>query len=811
MATRERDLVLAPNEFAFISDQTKGNINVYVGPYKTSLANTDQPVIFNKATKCFEDCSLEESTHLFPTAPKGWYVVIKNPSFDNKPPKTGTVSSLIDLKVGHKINIPGPISFALWPGQMGKIIKGHHLKSNQYLMVRVYDEVAAREHFGSAIIEASEEVKKEFAETELAMGKNIIIQGKDVSFYIPPTGMEVVANSNGRYVRDAVTLERLEYCILLNEDGNKRYISGPSVVFPKPTERFISVQGATKFRAYELNEISGIYVKVIEPYTEGDQSYQVGDELFITGKEKMIYFPRREHAIIRYGEQEIHYSVAIPEGEGRYVLNRITGQIRLEKGPSVFLPDPRREVIIRRVLEPYQVELWFPGNHEALEYNKRLKEMLSDQREQNFVLDTDLEAPRSPSRYKGEKKRARRASTDQVQRQTKFTAPRTITLDTKYDGAVTISVWTGYAILVVSKTGERKVISGPQTYSLGYDETLEYMTLSTGTPKTDKNLLKSVYLRVLHNKVSDEVLVETKDLCNVTITLSYRVNFTGDSSLWFNVENYVKFLSEHMRSMLRNSVKQYGIQEFYSNSIQILRNTILGTSTAEGERPGRLFPENGMHVYDVEVLDVTLGDDIIEELLIEAQHSVVNQTLELEAEQRKYELVKKKESIKQQIRELEIQTKIFELQQELLRQAKQHEYKMLALQNSAKEQQRSLDDQMAEQDKLKSLNDAKLGRKKQDESLRLELERAQAEIRTSELEAEVSAMARRAEAISPDLIAALQSFGDQAMVEKVAESMAPLAILGGESVADILSRLLKGTVLEKAMTIADPTKDSADD
>jgi hypothetical protein len=30
--TRERDLVLAPNEFAFISDQTKGNINVYVGP-----------------------------------------------------------------------------------------------------------------------------------------------------------------------------------------------------------------------------------------------------------------------------------------------------------------------------------------------------------------------------------------------------------------------------------------------------------------------------------------------------------------------------------------------------------------------------------------------------------------------------------------------------------------------------------------------------------------------------------------------------------------------------------------------------------
>ena len=60
-------------------------------------------------------------------------------------------------------------------------------------------------------------------------------------------------------------------------------------------------------------------------------------------------------------------------------------------------------------------------------------------------------------------------------------------------------------------------------------------------------------------------------------------------------------------------------------------------------------------------------------------------------------------------------------------------------------------------------------------------------------------MARRAEAITPDLIAALQSFGDQAMVEKVAESMAPLAILGGESVSDIISRLIKGTVLENAL------------
>ena len=72
--SRERDLVLAPNEYAYISDQTKGNINAYVGPYKTSLANTDQPVFFDERSKRFERCSLEQATKIFATAPEGWYI-----------------------------------------------------------------------------------------------------------------------------------------------------------------------------------------------------------------------------------------------------------------------------------------------------------------------------------------------------------------------------------------------------------------------------------------------------------------------------------------------------------------------------------------------------------------------------------------------------------------------------------------------------------------------------------------------------------------------------------------------------------------
>lgn len=61
----QRDLVLAPNEFAYILDETKGFINVYVGPNKTSLANTDKPVVFDGAQKKFVRVPLEASIQNF--------------------------------------------------------------------------------------------------------------------------------------------------------------------------------------------------------------------------------------------------------------------------------------------------------------------------------------------------------------------------------------------------------------------------------------------------------------------------------------------------------------------------------------------------------------------------------------------------------------------------------------------------------------------------------------------------------------------------------------------------------------------------
>jgi major vault protein len=808
---RERDLILAPNEYAFIADETKGNINAYVGPYKTSLANTDQPVVFNAQSKRFEKCGLEAATQSFAVAPVGWYLVLKNPTKDAAHPRTGAINNLVELEVGRKVNLPGPAAFALWPGQMVRVIQGHSLRSNQYLIVRVYDEEAAKANWKNAVIKPQGQADEPVADTpvpDLTMGQQLVIKGTDVSFYIPSTGIEVVADPNGSgFVREAVTLERLEYCILLDEDGNKSYLQGPAVVFPSPTQAFVERGGAKKFRAIELNENSGIYIKVIAPYQdERGSKYDIGAEQFITGKDQMIYFPRQEHAVIKYGDHTIHYAVAIPAGEARYVLDRNTGNIRLQRGPSIYLPDPRREVIVRRILDSRHVALWYPGNAEALAHNQRLAAMQAAGG-RDFLEAVPSQAPQA-ALSKREKASSEYAGDDFNRGQT-FTPPRMIVLDTRYDGAVAVSVWTGYAVLVVSKSGERKVIVGPNTYMLEYDEILQTVELSTGTPKTDDRLERTVYLRVLYNKVSDVVEAETADLVSVRIRLSYRVNFEGDPQRWFNVENYVKFLTEHLRSLLRAAIKQRTIQAFHPQVARDVRDVVLGTQGEGGKRPGRLFEENGMRVYDVEVLDVQIGDDKIAGLLIGAQHAVVEQTLTLDGERRRLEQTRERELINQGINTVEASTRVLKLDLQRAELDKVHAYDTAKLDGELDTRKRKLDAERLEQEALDAVHDAKLARSQRSTAFELDTEEKRLAQRLRELEAEVKAVAGKASAISPDLIAALQSFGDQALAEKMAESMAPLAILGGESVVDVLARLLRGTKLANVLqaTAADDDED----
>lgn len=855
---RANDMILAPNEYAFISDETKGEVNVFVGPNKTSLANTDRPVAFDNKTKRFVNRDLTGATQTFQTAPEGWYVVLKNPAEQDKHPSSSGKLSTPILRVGKKVNISGPASFALWPGQMARVIQGHNLRSNEYLLVRVYDEEAAKENWKKAVIktqegssggeggdqkanEGAKPTKKSQSdqaktldmpsEKDLTMGKLFVIRGTDVSFYIPSTGIEVVpetVDGKERFVREAVTLELLEYCLLLDQDGNKRYVHGPAVVFPRPTEKFVDAPikssperaKAKKFRAQELTPNSGIHIRVIADYTEEDGTERkTGDELFITGKEQTIYYPRKEHATIKYGEQELHYGVAIPIGEARYVLNRLTGDIRLVAGPQIFLPDPRREVIAQRALPLGLCALLYPDNQTALEINAaRLgiedqdisaggggEALLNASMSSNYESYGATSAVVTPDTTRRVMIRgaSKALPGDSFDRKNKFTAPRSVVLNTKYDGAVTTELWNGYAMLLVRKNGDRRVVQGPGSYMLEYDESPQTITLSTGKPKTTDQLYRTVFLLTRANKVSDIIEVETKDYCKLNVKLSYRVNFEGDNpEKWFAVDNYVKFLCDHMRSKLRSALQRMTIKEFYSNSVAILRDIVLGAQAADGKpRSGTAFEENNMRIYDVEVLSVALQDKDIEKQLVQAQRDAISNTLLLESEERKLSFIQQSESYKRQVAETNAETrrKTLELQAETAKIQLAHDLAQIeaAAQTQAANAQNEVEATKARGD-IAALELQRTVTKRETE---IALDKKAQETRLAMLQAEVQAVVDKAKAVSPDLVAALSAFGERAMVEKVAQSMAPLSIIGGDSVIDVLRKLLEGTNLAKQLSL----------
>ena len=806
---RQRDLVLAVNEFCFLQSKTNGAIKTYTGPITMTISAQEALVVFNPKTKQFEETQdFNKAKQLFTSAPEGWYVVLKNPTADNNHPEAGKAANSPDLAIGRKINISGPCSFSLYPGQMAKTVQGHRLRSNQYLLARVYDADAAETSKGSATIVDAEGKEVETKTEKYFVGQLLVIKGTEVSFYMPPTGIEVlpVGGRGNEYVRDAITLERLEYAILKDEDGEKRYVHGPAVVFPKPTETFVeSPKGGSIFRALELSPISGIYIKVIADYKdEKGVEHPTGEELFITGNDQMIYYPRPEHAMIQYDGKYMHHAIAIPEGEGRYILNRLTGEIKTVKGPQMYLPDPRKEVVVKRKLSAKECELFYPGNTEVLKYNDDLNEKITEKLARKGMADaiTDtINCAYSTSNQLDTL--AIFEANANISRGVSYTKPRTITLDTKYDGVVAINVWTGYAVNVVSKTGSREIVVGPQTRLLNYDETLESMSLSTGRPKTTDNLLHTAYLRVENNKISDLINVQTKDYVDVQIKVSYCVDFLEKyKDKWFNVENYIKYLCDRERSLLKREVKKYTIQEFYENSTDIVRKVVLNISDnaekGDNQREGRFFKENGMLVHDVEVLSVMVEREVAE-ILGAHQEEMIRKNLELTDASARIEVVTKLAEVENTEAELMHKNRLhaLELNKTLEFEKLKQDEEIAAKKRAAAEAAKQAEADM--QKLLNEINEAELARTKAKVEAEIERQESLAAIEKEKQKAYAESVKDIMASIEPGLIEALNAHANADMMTGLGQSIAPYAMANGESVADAINKIVRGTTMESVL------------
>lgn len=845
----QNELVLSPGEYAFTQDLTSGVLKVHTGPTVVNVTGQEYPVNFDTKTLRFKKVNLTEASQQFVTAQQGQYIVLSNPAVDRKQPQVRNKAPAADLNNGQKENIQGPTTFALWPGQSAEVIDGHNLRSNQYLLIRVRDEQLARDNWTKGVIKAITEDASDtqrpanlFAKVpvDLAVGKHYIVRGDQFSFYIPPTGVEVVKESNGNYVRDAVTLERLEYCILIDENGTKRYERGPKVVFPAPTEKFLEqldTKGAKHivFQPIELNKIQGIHVKVISDYKDEftGEEHKEGDELFITGDKTPIYFPRPEHSMVSYDRKHKHFATAVPKGEARYLLERETGEINMVRGPTMLLPDPRSQVIVRRVLTDKQCMLWYPGNLEAQRYNATLRELSrATSSTRGAISEGEVERSkkiRAPvggnADAFGYADRSRTHSetlaigVEEFERSATYTEPRTLTLDTKFSGVPTVDVWTGYAVMVVTLCDDvetrRRVEVGPKRILLEYDETLQPLTLSTGKPKTTDNPISTVYLQVKNNQISDLIAAETKDHVNVQFKVVLRGDFTGEPTKWFDVENYVKLVSDHVRSVVKAAVRQKTIEELYADPTSMLRDAILGVrrklEDGTEARPGMVFSENGFHLGEVELLGFTVGDDRIAKMLDNTQHQVVESNIGLQLAEKKLMLEKRQEEIERERaatksatqkaqQELNADLEKFSVSLEQERVLRNLTLSLERLTAQATELKKKEEALALEQKLLDAKLEGDLARKRISADLDTEIAATQQELYVQKLQAETANVVERFNASSGTFAEALVALNNQQTLVKIAEATGIANYVGGPNLTSILKDVFQGTALENVIT-----------
>lgn len=639
--TRERDILVASNEYAYVQDLTKGDIVLYVGPTKISLSNTERLVDLREGRFVPLRGDDGGGVNAFVTASSSQYIVLENPPKDAGVRPVKGNNSATELLIGRRIVVPGPATFPLWPGQRARVIAGHTLREDQYLLVRCYDAVEGH-----------------------TIGHVYIVRGTDTTYYVPKTGLEVIPQADGTFVR----------------------------------------------LAHRLMKSTGLHLRVAKTFVAGDGDqvppgrYEAGQDVFLSQREG-YFFPTEHLEVVGYVR-----ATPIALGDGIYVRDLATGHIDTVIGPVNYLPDPTRvEVVARSVPEPTR-KLW------------------------NARQETGR--------------------------------------------AVAVTIPSGFAIQVVGR-GQREVVRGPETRILGHDEELEVLELSTGKPKSQERLLRTCFLQMDGNKVSDTLVLKTADHNDVEIAVSYRVSFlpAKDGSLrWFQVKDYVALLCDHAGSLLRAAVRAAPLETFYRSSTEILRGAVLGEKLGTEPRPGRYFDENGMWIYDVEVLDVKILDPEVQELIGDAQRNAIVADVNRRQEMLRLDTERLKE---------EVSRAVYEAQIETLGKAIAHEERRRAFVLAQTESSLRVEStERVERARVEAEAYSVAATAKSDALAReQELERKQ-------IEARVAAFKEQMAAMHPELVATLKTLGNQKLAGELTKNLAPLAILGGESVGDVVERLI---------------------
>ncbi len=585
-----------------------------------------------------------------------------------------------------------------------------------------------------------------------------------------------------RLIRKAVVLGEKEYCVIIDADGKREIKVGPARVFPGPYDQFM-IKGSRNriYDAYELLPQRALWLRVISSISKADllaklprgvalekDSYSPGDELLLTGvstfffpfNEIEVLSPETGEAVVGNDHSRVFIeAIGIDQKSGIYVRDLSTGEARLIRGKQSYLVDPRKEVQITRLVPRDDWNLWIAAG------------------EPHKLTDRPVTTP----------------------------------------WAVSITVPHNTAVLVTSADGQR-VVEGPCVTLLGYEERLTALALSTGTPKSEATPLRTCFLRTTGNRVSDEITVETADFVRISIRVSYSVTFLPEfKERWFNHENYIQVMCDHLRSLVRSRCRTMSLSEIWPQLPAKIRDTILGEKTPEG-RKGRVFLESGASVSEVEVLVSRIEDNEIAELMRRVQTQSV--TLQIGDRQVTEALAsaKLRSDVERQQKELQMAANEREaLLKDLIRRLSHAEALSRVKDEETVARERTALSEAREDLLQKSRLARDLERKTQEAEYIKEEARVRADaqrmLQEAELEkkqrlhdlelaliaAQSSATVAERQAVQRGLIEAMTALGDKILLSEAANNMNLVSLFKGKDVATLLLDVLGGTKVEPTL------------
>lgn len=381
-------------------------------------------------------------------------------------------------------------------------------------------------------------------------------------------------------------------------EGEREIRIGPSVFSLYPGEKIESgVQNE-----FVLTDDDALLLRAQKdaPHPlELSQIMLAGTELLLRGPRK--YIPNKDIII-----KEKRVLVSLAEAQGIYIQNNDTGKVCLVKGPTDFFLESNESLWDKRLTSE---EL------QALGYGKQ------DNNNQNIRSLAGTPRPR-----------------------------------TKESDAVVVDL-EGNEVIYLYDGNVVRVEFGPKTVFLESNERPKVLFISGGVP-IQPNTLRIAKLGLGPDFIRDRLSVRTKDNATLGLSVTYRWRFTDyrdNPEKLFTLKDFIGFTAQTLSSEIREEAAKHTFEKFHSEACELVKKALFKDS------PSRIFSENGLEIFGVDVEGITPEDKEIQNKLADAIKTNVDiytrrvqEEASLESERRLIDGRSKNEEARKKLIRLEI-------------------------------------------------------------------------------------------------------------------------------------------------------------